>query len=412
MRRYLVLVAALANGLTRPPMPRAAARGRCRAAAPTDGGGAEGDGARLALPRRATLGALACAAVTGAGVGAARAAPMAETTALLWRGSDAAVACGGGRATRLLGPRFVNYLARFLLAYDVPSRKLWRARSEEIPLSWTSAEVARKREAQLSEFVGAVEGGLCAYLPPEDGRGGAVDWARPEARSRIRQLFSLLRARYGERTDAKRQIALLFCLLTPPAQPTSSIVDVVAKAEDRDVREVLVLDGGRFYDTREGAAPRLDAPVLPRPAALGNLTAAALPPSIAPTGALAKVVVTYPGQYDAPPVVAVSPPQFSDEGAETRTATVRAIVRNGFVGDVEILDGGAGYSERDRVRVEFAAPARGGRASAAYGCPEYAAGPEKGDFNSSASRSYASKKASTRREPPKGDDHSSRDTPK
>ena len=40
------------------------------------------------------------------------------------------------------GPKFINYLARFLLSYDVPSRRLWRARAAEIPLAWNKKQVA------------------------------------------------------------------------------------------------------------------------------------------------------------------------------------------------------------------------------------------------------------------------------
>ena len=42
-------------------------------------------------------------------------------------------ACSAADARASFGPRFVNYLARFLLAYDVGSRRLWRARSDEYP---------------------------------------------------------------------------------------------------------------------------------------------------------------------------------------------------------------------------------------------------------------------------------------
>ena len=42
-----------------------------------------------------------------------------------------------------------NYLARFLLAYDVPSRRLWRERAAEIPVSWSRQQVIDARTTHL-----------------------------------------------------------------------------------------------------------------------------------------------------------------------------------------------------------------------------------------------------------------------
>ncbi|KAH8060162.1 hypothetical protein JL722_5123 [Aureococcus anophagefferens] len=209
-----------------------------------------------------------------------------------------------GQGERVFGKRFVNYLSRFLLAYDGPSR-----RSEE----------------QFGEFLLSVEAGLCGYAPPSDDA-GRVDWAAPTARAKVRQLFSLLRSRYGDRPDAKRQIALLFCLLAPEAQPTRSIAEIVAKAEDRAVASVLVLEGGII------------------------------------------VVVTFPGAYDrGAPAVTVSPPGDPDG----RPAQAVAVVRNGFCGDVVVVDGGAGYDRSDRIEVTIEAPRGGGAPSEAFAALAY-----------------------------------------
>ena len=83
-------------------------------------------------------------------------------------------------------------------------------------------------------------------------------------------------------------------MVETPAQPTRSIVELVARDEDRDVSQILVLDGGSVVSSREGDAPSLDAPDLPRPAAGSNMSAAAAAPKLRATGAVGRVVVTFP----------------------------------------------------------------------------------------------------------------------
>ncbi|KAK7235501.1 phosphate ion transmembrane transporter [Aureococcus anophagefferens] len=316
-------------------------------------------------PRR---GALRWLAASGAAGCAAADAAEPREGVLVWRAQDRATSCAPGKASRVFGKRFVNYLSRFLLAYDGPSRRLWRQRSEEIPLRWTAGQVAKKREEQFGEFLLSVEAGLCGYAPPSDDA-GRVDWAAPTARAKVRQLFSLLRSRYGDRPDAKRQIALLFCLLAPEAQPTRSIAEIVAKAEDRAVASVLVLEGGIIVDgSRENAAPALEGPALPPPFAGKNATAVAGAPRLEPTGAVGKVVVTFPGAYDrGAPAVTVSPPGDPDG----RPAQAVAVVRNGFCGDVVVVDGGAGYDRSDRIEVTIEAPRGGGAPSEAFAALAY-----------------------------------------
>ncbi|KAH8068222.1 hypothetical protein JL721_6796 [Aureococcus anophagefferens] len=314
-------------------------------------------------PRR---GALRWLAASGAAGCAAADAAEPREGVLVWRAGPGHVV-RAGKASRVFGKRFVNYLSRFLLAYDGPSRRLWRQRSEEIPLRWTAGQVAKKREEQFGEFLLSVEAGLCGYAPPSDDA-GRVDWAAPTARAKVRQLFSLLRSRYGDRPDAERQIALLFCLLAPEAQPTRSIAEIVAKAEDRAVASVLVLEGGIIVDgSREGAAPALEGHALPPPFAGKNATAVAGAPRLEPTGAVGKVVVTFPGAYDrGAPAVTVSPPATGRPPAQAV-----AVVRNGFCGDVVVVDGGAGYDRSDRIEVTIEAPRGGGAPSEAFAALAY-----------------------------------------
>jgi len=128
--------------------------------------------------------------------------------ALVWGKSTIKSTCITTRNS--FGPKFINYLARFLLAYDTPSRRLWRSRAAEIPLTWTKERVQDVRLKQLGEFLGAVEAGLCDFSPIEG------VWSSPlniNDTSNIRRLLSLLRSRYGSLPDALRQLALLFSLL-------------------------------------------------------------------------------------------------------------------------------------------------------------------------------------------------------
>jgi hypothetical protein len=187
--------------------------------------------------------------------------------ALVWnaaKGSSAGGSCSVADARKAFGPKFLNYLTRFLLAYDKPSRRLWRARAAEIPVGWTATQVAEARTVQLSELVGSVERSLCDFTPP-DGL-----WASPLTQKQaafVRQLLTLLRSRYGAKPDALRQLALAFSLLPPGIQPTSSIEQLVAEQEDRAAASIIVLDGGSLVLSDAGLAEGLRAPALPLPAA-------------------------------------------------------------------------------------------------------------------------------------------------
>ena len=146
------------------------------------------------------------------------------------KGAAGSLTCSAADVRTALGPKFINYLARFLLAYDKPTRRLWRARASEIPLKWSQKQVAEARVAHLGELVGSIELSLCDLVPD------AGEWSYPLTPPQIasvRKLLTLLRSRYGTLSDALRQIALLFSLLPPAAQPTSSIEQLVAEQDDR-----------------------------------------------------------------------------------------------------------------------------------------------------------------------------------
>ena len=102
--------------------------------------------------RRDLLQVAAVSALTAGGLSVGPPAFAAETVpqidALVWRPAAAGTGgatpgCSAASAGTAFGPKFVNYLARFLLSYDVPSRRLWRARAAEIPLAWNKKQVGR-----------------------------------------------------------------------------------------------------------------------------------------------------------------------------------------------------------------------------------------------------------------------------
>ena len=86
-----------------------------------------------------------------------------ENPALVWKVGQAASTCDARRVKKGFPETFVNYLSRFLLAYDDGSRALWRGSSAEIPLAWDEARVRRQRATQFAKFAASVEAGLCVY---------------------------------------------------------------------------------------------------------------------------------------------------------------------------------------------------------------------------------------------------------
>ena len=307
---------------------------------------------------------------------------------LVWKSasSESRTGCSPLVTRQAFGQKFINYLARFLLTYDRPSRKLWRSRATEVPLSYSEEQVSSARIKQLGEFVGAVEGSLCQFTPA-DGR-----WSQPlntQDAVSVRQLLTLLRSRYGDKPDALRQLALLFALLPPSAQPTDSIELLAAEQENRAASSVIVIDGGSFVLSDAGLAAGLPAPSLPLPAAplarKSAMGARAGVPQLRASGRIIELVVTNGGggyDDDHPPLVSITAPLREGMGTTEsdrfdkntqmlepwrfgrQAGQARAIVRGGRVVALELLDQGAGYRQSDNVLVAISRPprARTGRA--------------------------------------------------
>ena len=131
------------------PQPRPPRAASCRRApTPLLCTDASSDWRRRDLLRAAAVSALTAGGLSVGPAFAAETVPQIE--ALVWRPAGGAAAkagsaaprCSGASVRTAFGPKFINYLARFLLSYDVPSRRLWRARAAEIPLAWNKKQAA------------------------------------------------------------------------------------------------------------------------------------------------------------------------------------------------------------------------------------------------------------------------------
>jgi hypothetical protein len=186
--------------------------------------------AGLALAAGPASQATASQAVGSVVIGAVQSRPgKGPEDMLVWKSASSSdiSSCSAAETRAAFGPKFCNYLTRFLLSYDRPSRRLWRARAAELPLGWSEKQLVEARISQLAEYVGAVEKSLCVYAPTSS-KGETLS---VKDVVNIRLLLTLLRSRYGSQPDALRQLALLFSLLPPEAQPTDAIEQLAAEQE-------------------------------------------------------------------------------------------------------------------------------------------------------------------------------------
>merc|ERR1739841_410493 len=81
-------------------------------------------------------------------IGAVQARPgKGPEDMLVWKSASTSdiSACTAAETRAAFGPKFCNYLTRFLLSYDRPSRRLWRARAAELPLGWSEKQLVEAR---------------------------------------------------------------------------------------------------------------------------------------------------------------------------------------------------------------------------------------------------------------------------
>ncbi|CAN0081634.1 unnamed protein product [Ectocarpus sp. 6 AP-2014] len=215
--------------------------------------------------------------------------------------------------------RFVTYLARFLLNYDKASRQLWDRMATTIPINFSMLEVEAVRRDQFAEFAKAVQVGLLDFQGPQG----------------IKAFFSLMRSRYGQGEECKRQLAILFSFMEE-SQPTESIELLLGEVDNGQVNNIVVTDPGGGYT---GKVPKV---TVSGSQAGKQATARAV---LRETGHLVGVRLKDCGSsksFEAPPRVYVSAPA-DPEGVQ---AEARAILdkRQGFISTIEITNPGSGYN--------------------------------------------------------------------
>ena len=159
----------------------------------------------LSLPRRQVL-QTAAAAVAGMALGApalaadtASSAPEYKELVEGWNSGEQELvwAPKSANAPRVAKtsyqPTFVTYLARFLLNYDRSSAGWWRAQASGLPVTLDKKGLKAIRYKQFGQFSESVDVGLQNY----------------QGKQGVRNLFSLLRSRYGTSPQGKVQLALV-----------------------------------------------------------------------------------------------------------------------------------------------------------------------------------------------------------
>ena len=236
-------------------------------------------------------------------------------------------------AQRTYNPKFVAYLARLLLNFDRASQSWWQEQTNRPFVSprflANNPDLLEKQTADFQRLQASVSLGLRAFQSPDG----------------VRELFELLRTRFGGTEAGDRQLALLFSLMGE-GQPTSLIAELVASTDNARVTSFVVEDPGSGYDP---ARPPLVS--VTAGAASGRMGAAVGQAVLALTGRVYALDVAVGGYgYQTAPAVTIAPPS-----AGGRRAHAQAILKNGVVDSVVVTDAGEGYTDADeplRVTVE------------------------------------------------------------
>ncbi|CAM9823111.1 unnamed protein product [Ectocarpus sp. 12 AP-2014] len=265
-----------------------------------------------------------------------------------------------GVAQDTYSPRFVAYLARFLVNYDSVSAHWWR--NQQTSVSQASAQDFAKRLAE--------QGASAVFKASDlDGDGTLneeefslaiadqqIGFAKFEAsvnfglrkyggKSGVKKLFKLLVEDFGEETAGKRQIALLFALLDSD-QPVENIKALMGETDNSSILSYKVTNGGGGYEAGHPPAVKIEAPPYQTDTARATAT-------LRRSGSVFRVALRSPGKgYQTAPTVTISPPRNPD-GV---TATAVAALKGGKVVGIVVTNGGSGYSEDDDVRVMIDQP--------------------------------------------------------
>lgn len=221
-------------------------------------------------------------------------------------------------------PAFITYLARFLLNFDSGSAQWWDTQARGLPVDMSRVDLLKTRQRQFGQFSESVEVGLLRY----QGKAG------------VRELFSLLRSRYGVSREGKLQLALLFSLISKENQPSDLVQRTLGEADNATVASATVVNPGRGYNLAQPPLVQAQTNMSGPLASHANLAfisssyhstfarpQVAMPDAggavarlrvvLNATGKLVRVRITEPGSgYLAEPAVEISPPRSGGRAAQ------------------------------------------------------------------------------------------------
>jgi len=218
--------------------------------------------------------------------------------------------------------RFVTYLTRFLVNFDEDDKLLWAKLARDIPFTYKEALVAETRRGQFAAIADSAEIGLYDYQGTEG----------------VQRLFELLKDRYGQTSEARRQLAILFSFLEKD-QPVQGIARMLVDTDNARVAAFRLVTGGDGYTARTPPRVTISSPMMPTP------QPARARAVLRETGSLRRLVLTSPGSIytqGIPPEVVISEPP---RGPDARRARAEAVLERGTgrVKELVLVDRGNGY---------------------------------------------------------------------
>jgi hypothetical protein len=274
--------------------------------------------------------------------------------------------------------RFVTYMSRFLLCFDVDCQRWWYSRAGDVPRLANADQVNEKRLEQFGAFSASVEVGLQGYRasPNNDGPAELLQsllrrYGPPPSSSTSTTSSSSLDddnnidpKALSEKREARRQIAILFGLMEKN-QPVEEITKILAAIDNGSIAKVVVSNPGSGY------APGYGAPevIFPSPKAENGQRATGRA-ILVPNGKILRIDVVNrgTGYKSSPPTVTIAPPaaiRFADATdekiVEASTAKAKAFLfRNGpnkgRVERIQLIDPGSGYTKNEIIKVRLSEP--------------------------------------------------------
>ena len=279
-------------------------------------------------------------------------------------------------ASGIYNVAFVTYLARFLLNFDPYAQQWWIDGAKEIYKKQASSQSAifAIRSEQFSKFAASVELGLLQEFNGPDGpkrllesllkRFCSIDAKMAENIGGATTDSGLSTAKQQrlirETKEARRQIALLFGLLSGNSQPTQEITKLLASVDNGSLSTIVMLEDDPFSPLLRGFAPD-EIPAIdlapPQASLEDGFTQATARPIMTPTGEILRLDIMQPTSgestdagiaYKRPPKVTISPPA----APEGRRAQAIAKLQNGLLRSIQLTDPGRGYTLEDNIHVQ------------------------------------------------------------